>query len=168
MLHSPCPDRGIFRNWIEFNYFPVGEPIMLDAYTRTMCQKSWGRNTYARVLIKVSALTPLMESVVVVIPYPDGSGHSLETVDVEYEWQPPLPRLEKDDDGFMKVTRKNGKGKQDGKTKNVVGIKLTKPKPNLVYKVVHKPQNNNDKEASSSKHDELIDSYDQLICNSFE
>ncbi|GJV67107.1 hypothetical protein Tco_1482616 [Tanacetum coccineum] len=133
---------------------------MLDAYTRTMCQKSWGRNTYARVLIEVSALTPLMESVVVVIPYPDGSGHSLEMVDVEYEWQPPLPRcesckildhvdtdcpkrakvadnsVEKDDDGFMKVTRKNGKGKQDGKAKQ---------------------------EASSSKHDELIDSYDQLI-----
>ncbi|GKE44934.1 hypothetical protein Tco_1472218 [Tanacetum coccineum] len=44
--------------------------------------------------------------------------------------------VEKDDDGFMKVTRKNGKGKQDGKAKQ---------------------------EASSSKHDELIDSYDQLI-----
>nr|GEW05867.1 hypothetical protein [Tanacetum cinerariifolium] len=124
-----------------------------------------GRNTYAWALIEVLALTPLMESVVVVVSYPDESGHSLKTVDVEYEWHP----LD-DDDGFMKVTRKNGKGKQDGKAKKVVGIRLTKPKPNLVYKDVHKPQNNNDNEVSSSKHDELMDSYDQLISihNSFE
>nr|GEZ58903.1 zinc knuckle CX2CX4HX4C [Tanacetum cinerariifolium] len=33
----------------------LGQPIMLNAYTRTMCLKSWGRTTYARALIKVSS-----------------------------------------------------------------------------------------------------------------
>ncbi|GJV93642.1 zinc knuckle CX2CX4HX4C containing protein [Tanacetum coccineum] len=65
----------------------LGHPIMLDAYTSTMCQKSWGRNTYARALVKVSLLMALKESLIVVIPFPNGTGHSLETVDVEYEWQ---------------------------------------------------------------------------------
>nr|GFB96274.1 zinc knuckle CX2CX4HX4C [Tanacetum cinerariifolium] len=46
---------------------------------------SEGRNTYAQALIEVSSLTPLMESVVVDVPYPDGSAHSLKTTDVEYE-----------------------------------------------------------------------------------
>ncbi|GJZ97902.1 cation/H(+) antiporter 24-like protein [Tanacetum coccineum] len=113
----------------------LGRPIMLDAYTSTMCQKSWGRNTYPRALVEVSLLTALKESLVVAIPYPNGSGHSLETMEVEYEWHPPrcdtckifdhwdleCPKREKvvaaspveDDDGFTQVTRKNRKGKQD-------------------------------------------------------
>ncbi|GKC18544.1 zinc knuckle CX2CX4HX4C containing protein [Tanacetum coccineum] len=33
----------------------LGRPIMLDAYTSTMCLKSWGCNTYARALIEVSS-----------------------------------------------------------------------------------------------------------------
>nr|GEX70652.1 hypothetical protein [Tanacetum cinerariifolium] len=55
----------------------------------TMMTSEQGRNSYARALIEVLALTPLMESVVVVVPYLDGSSHSFETVEVEYEWQPP-------------------------------------------------------------------------------
>ncbi|GJW89624.1 zinc knuckle CX2CX4HX4C containing protein, partial [Tanacetum coccineum] len=67
----------------------LGRPIMLDAYTSTMCQKSWGRNSYAQALVEVSSLAALKESLVVAIPFPNGTGHSLETMEVEYEWQPP-------------------------------------------------------------------------------
>nr|GEW91331.1 zinc knuckle CX2CX4HX4C [Tanacetum cinerariifolium] len=67
----------------------LGRPVMLDAYTSTMCQKSWGRNSYARALVEVSSLAALKESFVVAIPFPNGTGHSLETVKVGYEWQPP-------------------------------------------------------------------------------
>nr|GEX54430.1 Werner syndrome-like exonuclease [Tanacetum cinerariifolium] len=115
----------------------LGSPIMLDAYTSTRYLK---------------------ESLVVAIPYPNGKGHSLETVEVEYEWQPPrcdsckifdhtngeCPKREKvvvpdqrvDDDGFTQVTRKNEKGKLNNKPRQVVGIKLTKPKPNIQYRPV--------------------------------
>ncbi|GKC22183.1 hypothetical protein Tco_1024333, partial [Tanacetum coccineum] len=90
---------------------------------------------YARALIEVSFLTALKESIVVAIPFPNETGHSMETVEVEYEWDPPwcdtckifdhkdvdCPKREKvvvaplkEDDGFTKVTRKQGKGKNDG------------------------------------------------------
>ena len=62
---------------------------MLDAYTSTMCLKSWGRNNYARALIEVSSKMALVKSLVVVIPFPNGPGHSMETIDIEYEWKPP-------------------------------------------------------------------------------
>nr|GEX62178.1 hypothetical protein [Tanacetum cinerariifolium] len=66
-----------------------GRPIMLDSYTCNMCINSWGKSDYARALIQVTAEVELATSVVVAIPFLDGMGHSLETVDVEYEWTPP-------------------------------------------------------------------------------
>ncbi|GKB07442.1 hypothetical protein Tco_0835726 [Tanacetum coccineum] len=116
----------------------LGHPIMLDAYTSTMCQKSWGRNTYARALIEVSMLNHLKESLVVAIPFPIGSGHSLETIEVE-------------DDGFTQVSRKNSKGKQEGRSKHVAGVRLNKPKPNLYYRVVQKFPNAFDGASSSQQ-----------------
>ncbi|GJV09457.1 zinc knuckle CX2CX4HX4C containing protein [Tanacetum coccineum] len=46
----------------------LGKPIMLDGYTSNMCINSWGRNSYARALIEVSAKTALLDSIVVAIP----------------------------------------------------------------------------------------------------
>nr|GEY24308.1 zinc knuckle CX2CX4HX4C [Tanacetum cinerariifolium] len=60
-----------------------------------------------------------------------------------------------ENDGFTQVTRKRGKGKQEGKGKQVAGIRLSKPKPNMVYQVVHKPPNNNDGTSSSTKNDDV-------------
>ncbi|GJV28419.1 hypothetical protein Tco_1384867 [Tanacetum coccineum] len=106
-----------------------------------------GRNSYARALIEVSAANELMESIVIAIPIENGLGHSLETIDVEYEWQPPRcatckifdhydsksPKLIKVDvshqqtnDGFVEVTRRNGKGKQPFKSRQIDGIWLSK------------------------------------------
>nr|GEY22360.1 RNA-directed DNA polymerase, eukaryota, reverse transcriptase zinc-binding domain protein [Tanacetum cinerariifolium] len=118
----------------------VEEPnVDLSCWTHTLvpCARNLGgRNTYARALVEVSSLNALKESLVVAISYPNGSGHSLETVEVVA-----AAPVEDDDDGFTQVTRKNRKGKQDSKAKQTVGIKLTKPKPNLVYRVVQKHAN---------------------------
>ncbi|GJR85026.1 hypothetical protein Tco_0209037 [Tanacetum coccineum] len=48
-----------------------------------------GRSTYARALIEVSAAKALMDSLVVAIPLPNEKGHTLETINIEYEWKPP-------------------------------------------------------------------------------
>lgn len=122
----------------------LGRPIMLDAFTSTMCLKPWGRNTYARALIEVSSKSALLEVLVVAIPRPNGLGHTVETVEVEYEWQPPrcatcqifyhndeqCPKKEKVstpdqvvNDGFVQVTRKNGKGIQPVKPRNIEGVR---------------------------------------------
>ncbi|GJZ68120.1 zinc knuckle CX2CX4HX4C containing protein [Tanacetum coccineum] len=103
----------------------LGRPIMLDAYTSTMC-------------------------------------HSIETIEIEYEWVPPrcdsckkfdhkdvdCPKRVKEpvanqveDDGFTKVNRRNGKKKQND-VKQVAGIKFSKPKFNFQYRVVSKQPNN--------------------------
>nr|GEY85887.1 hypothetical protein [Tanacetum cinerariifolium] len=133
--------------WVKFNNVPIvayleikvsltttklDKPIMLDRYMSTMCITSLGRNFYARALIEVSAENALMDSIIVVIPLQNGSGHMLEAIDIKYEWKPPrydtcknfdhndtqCPKKakvtthnQKLDDGFMEVTRKNEKGK---------------------------------------------------------
>ncbi|GKE44277.1 hypothetical protein Tco_1471561 [Tanacetum coccineum] len=58
----------------------IGRLIMLDSYTSSMCLKSWGRNTYVRALVEVSSANALLESLVIVIPFANGMGHSLETI----------------------------------------------------------------------------------------
>ncbi|GJW16316.1 zinc knuckle CX2CX4HX4C containing protein [Tanacetum coccineum] len=67
----------------------IGHPIMLDAYTCDMCVNPWGKNTYARALIEVLTANALLDSLVVAIPLPNGKGHTLETIEIEYEWRPP-------------------------------------------------------------------------------
>ncbi|GKA49954.1 zinc knuckle CX2CX4HX4C containing protein [Tanacetum coccineum] len=39
----------------------LGRPLMLDFYTSDMCLNPWGRNTYARALIEVSADKALLD-----------------------------------------------------------------------------------------------------------
>ncbi|GJR76090.1 zinc knuckle CX2CX4HX4C containing protein [Tanacetum coccineum] len=54
-----------------------------------------GRNTYARALFEFSADEELKESIVIAIPLTkgNGKGHTLATIDVEYEWTPPRKRM---------------------------------------------------------------------------
>nr|GFA14277.1 hypothetical protein [Tanacetum cinerariifolium]GFA32511.1 hypothetical protein [Tanacetum cinerariifolium] len=66
----------------------LGKPIMLDGYTSNVCINSWGCNSYVRALIEVSAKTTLLDSIVVAIALPNGMGHSMETIGIEYKWQP--------------------------------------------------------------------------------
>ena len=142
----------------------IGRPIMLDSYTSTMCLKSWGRNSYARALVEVSSKEALLDSLVVAIPYPNGSGHSLEKIDIEYEWKPPrcetckvfdhnddgCPKRVKpvvkdkllvDEEGFVEAYKKKGKGKLQGTNRQVDGIRFQKPKVSYYYRPVTKPKN---------------------------
>ncbi|GJU09730.1 reverse transcriptase domain-containing protein [Tanacetum coccineum] len=90
--------------WVKFRKVPIvaysevglshitsklGKPIMLDSYTCEMRLNPWGRRNYARALIEMSSDQAFVKSLVVGIPLEDGSGHSMETIDVEYEWRPP-------------------------------------------------------------------------------
>nr|GEX90498.1 hypothetical protein [Tanacetum cinerariifolium] len=135
----------------------IGRPIMLDSYTSNMCLSSWGRNTYARAMIEVSADEELKKSLVVSIPVRNGKGHTLATVDIEYEWTlprcstclifghvddncPKRPKVDaptKDtDEGFVEVKRKKSRVKI--KNRQIVGIKLYKHALNLQYRRVEK------------------------------
>ncbi|GJV49079.1 cytokinin dehydrogenase 3-like protein [Tanacetum coccineum] len=67
----------------------LGNPLMLDSYTSDMCMQSWGRSSYARVMIELRADVELKDNIVVVIPTITREGHYTCNVRVEYEWKPP-------------------------------------------------------------------------------
>ncbi|GKC52780.1 zinc knuckle CX2CX4HX4C containing protein [Tanacetum coccineum] len=169
----------------------VGRPIMLDAHTADMCVISWGRCSYARALIEVSAEQPLVESFVVAIPIKGEEGHSLDTITMEYEWKPPqcesckifdhldseFPRKPKvvhtaqnREDDFVKV---HGKKKQPtlSKSRQIEGIRFTKPKSTWIIKTskpsLSKVNNSNNSRANKYIDDginllELKNSFDKL------
>nr|GEW89593.1 hypothetical protein [Tanacetum cinerariifolium] len=131
---------------------------MLDSYTSNMCLHSWGRSTYARALIEISADEDLKESLIIVIPHCDKEGHSFATIDIEYEWTPPrcasckifdhvsdkCPKLPKvvsnvkvSDDGFTEVKKKKARNKRNN-IKQVEGVRLSKPALTLQYRRVEK------------------------------
>lgn len=81
----------------------VGKPIMLDAFTSSMCFDSWGRISYAssmcfdswgrisyaRALVEISSESELKHEVTMAIPKKDDSGIISACIKVEYEWKPP-------------------------------------------------------------------------------
>ncbi|GJY15053.1 retrovirus-related pol polyprotein from transposon 17.6 [Tanacetum coccineum] len=87
-------------------------------------------STYARALIEISAEDALKESLVIAIPSSDNEGHSLATIEIEYEWTPPrcstckifdhvndkcpklpkvVPNVDVTNDGFTEVRHLNRK-----------------------------------------------------------
>ncbi|GJS49629.1 reverse transcriptase domain-containing protein [Tanacetum coccineum] len=67
----------------------LGTPLMLDSYTSDMCMQSWGRSSYARVIIELRADVALKDNIVVAMPKITKEGHYTCNVHVEYEWKPP-------------------------------------------------------------------------------
>ncbi|GJX22365.1 zinc knuckle CX2CX4HX4C containing protein [Tanacetum coccineum] len=67
----------------------IGKPVMLDSYTSSMCNDSWGRSSFARCLIVVNSEADLVDVVTIGIPSLTGDGFTKETIRVEYEWRPP-------------------------------------------------------------------------------
>ncbi|XP_021996030.1 uncharacterized protein LOC110893223 [Helianthus annuus] len=66
----------------------IGEPKALDSFTTAMCVDMWGRSSYARALIEISADNDFKEELVIAVPCMDGDGFAKEKVYVEYEWIP--------------------------------------------------------------------------------
>ncbi|GJZ31499.1 ribonuclease H-like domain-containing protein [Tanacetum coccineum] len=67
----------------------IGKPVMLDSYTSSMCNDSWGRSSFAQCLIKVNSKADLVDVVTIGIPSLTSDGFTKETIRVEYEWRPP-------------------------------------------------------------------------------
>ncbi|XP_021992853.1 uncharacterized protein LOC110889597 [Helianthus annuus] len=66
----------------------IGEPKMLDTYTSSMCIDNWGRSSYARALVEISAENGFKEEIVMAVPELEGEGFSKVVLSVEYEWSP--------------------------------------------------------------------------------
>nr|GEY59013.1 hypothetical protein [Tanacetum cinerariifolium] len=66
----------------------LGTLLMLDSYTSDMCMQSWGRSSYARVMIELRADVELKDNIFVAMPKLTREGHYTCNVRVEYEWKP--------------------------------------------------------------------------------
>ncbi|GKD58587.1 zinc knuckle CX2CX4HX4C containing protein [Tanacetum coccineum] len=64
----------------------VGTPIIMDRITTSMCEKAYGRASYARVLIEIDASEGLIDSIDVCYK---SLGRSM-SLRVEYPWTPPV------------------------------------------------------------------------------
>ncbi|GJZ92101.1 cytokinin dehydrogenase 3-like protein [Tanacetum coccineum] len=105
------PDKNLLKEdvstvpiWVKLHGVPVtafsedglsaiatklGTLLMLDSYTSDMCMQSWGRSSYARVMIELRAKVELKDNIVVAMPKITKEGHYICNVRVEYEWKPP-------------------------------------------------------------------------------
>ncbi|GKF34857.1 zinc knuckle CX2CX4HX4C containing protein [Tanacetum coccineum] len=62
--------------WVKLRHVPVvaySEIGLIRSYTCNMCINPWGKSDYARALVQVSADVELAKSVVVAIPFLDGT-----------------------------------------------------------------------------------------------
>ncbi|GJS12554.1 zinc knuckle CX2CX4HX4C containing protein [Tanacetum coccineum] len=114
----------------------IGKPIMLDSYTNSMCNDSWGRNSFSRCLIEVNSEVDLVDVVTIGVPSLTGDDFTKETICAEYEWRPPRCDLCKI---FGHVHNDCPKGckkkKRKGKSKYTNGGQFAGPsvKPNVRY-----------------------------------
>ncbi|GKC32324.1 RNA-directed DNA polymerase, eukaryota, reverse transcriptase zinc-binding domain protein [Tanacetum coccineum] len=64
----------------------IGTPIIMDKLTTAMCQKGYGRASFARVLIEVDAAKGIVDTVEI---WYRGLNRKME-LKVDYAWQPPM------------------------------------------------------------------------------
>ncbi|GJU00958.1 retrovirus-related pol polyprotein from transposon TNT 1-94 [Tanacetum coccineum] len=119
----------------------IGKPIMLDAFTSSMCVDSWGRISFARALIKIDVNLDLKKEVKMVIPddEDDGSGYISEVIVMDDN----VDNSAQNNDGFTEVVSRKNKGKKvvNQQPKNpIVGLRFHKPKSTF-YRPINKKAN---------------------------
>ncbi|GJX53024.1 retrovirus-related pol polyprotein from transposon 17.6 [Tanacetum coccineum] len=106
----------------------IRKPIMLDAFTSSMCVDSWGRISFARALIEIDANSDLKKEVKMAIPIDEDDGSA------------------QNNDAFTEVVSRKNKGKKvvNQQPKNpIAGLRFHKPKSTF-YRPINKK--NNDKQ----------------------
>ncbi|GJS72429.1 hypothetical protein Tco_0705270 [Tanacetum coccineum] len=95
----------------------IGKPLLLDAFTSSMCVESRSRISFARALIKVSSESELTSKVTMAIPNEEGDGYTKEHVKETIFNDPSTTKhvgtsttMDTSSDGFMDVTQKKNKG----------------------------------------------------------
>ncbi|GJZ15429.1 zinc knuckle CX2CX4HX4C containing protein [Tanacetum coccineum] len=135
----------------------IGKTIMLDSYTSSMCNDSWGRSSFARCLIKVNSEVDLVDVVTIGIPSLIGDDFIKETIRVD----PSIvatsnvvtPTIEKINDGFQTVGKKK-KRKGKSKSTNVGQFAGPSIKPNVIYEpkaITSAPKKGATNEGNASK-----------------
>ncbi|GJT81856.1 putative ribonuclease H-like domain-containing protein [Tanacetum coccineum] len=64
----------------------LGTPLMLDFYTSDMCLQSWGRSSYARVMIELRTDMELKDNIMVALPKIMGEGRNVPRIS-DWVWR---------------------------------------------------------------------------------
>ncbi|GKA22191.1 reverse transcriptase domain, reverse transcriptase zinc-binding domain protein, partial [Tanacetum coccineum] len=88
----------------------IGKPIMLDAFTSSMCVDSWGRISFARALIEIDVNSDLKKEVKMAIPVDedDRSGYISEVIVTDDN----VDNMAQNNDGFTEAVSRKNKGKK--------------------------------------------------------
>ncbi|GJW24714.1 reverse transcriptase domain-containing protein [Tanacetum coccineum] len=113
----------------------IGKPLILDAFTSTMCVEAWGRISFAHALVEISSDTDLKKE-----PrrYADCKtfGHSCDKCPKIFREPVTCTTPDMNSDGFTEVERNKNKVKkadQQPRYRHIHGIRLTKPKSNFYW-----------------------------------
>ncbi|GJT39305.1 putative reverse transcriptase domain, reverse transcriptase zinc-binding domain protein [Tanacetum coccineum] len=146
-----------------------GKPIILDAFTSSICVESWGRISFARALIEVSSDSVLKNDVVMAILNEEGNGYTKEVIRVEYKWKPPhcvdCKIFGHSLTQCPKRGRKNKGKKVNSKSRPIDGIHLNKPKESFYRAKASSSKYNDNKEPSPSR---AKSNMNTLLSNSFD
>ncbi|GJW52270.1 hypothetical protein Tco_0093621 [Tanacetum coccineum] len=110
-VNISIPRKFVEKDGISLIATFIGKPVMLDSYTSSMCNDSWGRSSFARCLIEVNSEADLVDVVTIGIPSLSEDDFTKETI-----------RVEKTNDGFQTVGKKK---KRKGKSKSTNGGQFT-------------------------------------------
>nr|GEZ45284.1 hypothetical protein [Tanacetum cinerariifolium] len=83
------PVTAFSENGLSAIATKLGTPLMLDSYISNMYMQSWGRSSYARVMIELKADVKLKDNIIVAMPKITREGHYTCNVRAEYKWKPP-------------------------------------------------------------------------------
>nr|GEW88385.1 hypothetical protein [Tanacetum cinerariifolium] len=120
------------------------KPIMLDAFTSSMCVESWGRISFARALIEVGSDYALKKEVVMAITNEEGTDYVNEVIREAPKALPTAATrpifMENQEDGFVEVTGRRNKGKRAANQQAnnpIAGIRIHEPKSSF-YRPINK------------------------------
>ncbi|KAJ9541721.1 LOW QUALITY PROTEIN: hypothetical protein OSB04_028227 [Centaurea solstitialis] len=92
------PSKGLSKRFTQHARYGVegigriasalGIPKQMDSATASMCDKSWGRPGFAKVLVDIWAVGEFKREIDVVVPSLNGETDAKVKVGVEYMWEP--------------------------------------------------------------------------------
>jgi len=177
-LHN-VPLAAYTDDGLSMLFSRVGNPRMLDSYSTTMCTDLWGRSSYARALVDISAEKEWKETLMVAIPGMDENGYTKESIEVEYEWKPPKcsrclvfghsiegcplnPKQEATQNKITQKVDKDGFTEVSSKGKKKIGQPF-KPKQKFEYRPINiKLKNSNGSNGASSSGTNQFEMLDSL------
>ncbi|GJV76486.1 zinc knuckle CX2CX4HX4C containing protein [Tanacetum coccineum] len=109
----------------------IGNPMMLDSFTSTMCNESWGRNSFASAMIEISSDLESKKCRWCHVCKVFGHSHDQCPKVIKQESK---ITVKTNTDGFQTVRKRNATG-------NGKGNRVFTPKPKFVYRPVNNRNN---------------------------